>query len=64
MVVAAMVAPSRTAQERCLNKVLQLDTDNILAFAGLAFAPGRKLTEADAVRLRPHPYEFALYYDI
>ena len=20
--------------------------------------------EADAVRLRPHPYEFALYYDI
>ncbi len=20
--------------------------------------------EADAIRLRPHPYEFALYYDI
>ncbi len=24
----------------------------------------KRLEEADAVRLRPHPYEFALYYDI
>ena len=24
----------------------------------------KKKAEADAVRLRPHPYEFALYYDI
>jgi glutamine synthetase len=24
----------------------------------------KKFEEADAVRLRPHPYEFALYYDI
>jgi glutamine synthetase len=24
----------------------------------------KKRAEADAVRLRPHPYEFALYYDI
>jgi len=24
----------------------------------------KRRNEADAVRLRPHPYEFALYYDI
>jgi len=24
----------------------------------------KRLNEVDAVRLRPHPYEFALYYDI
>jgi glutamine synthetase len=24
----------------------------------------KRKSEADAVRLRPHPYEFALYYDI
>jgi glutamine synthetase len=24
----------------------------------------KRKSEAEAVRLRPHPYEFALYYDI
>jgi len=24
----------------------------------------KRIEEADAVRLRPHPYEFALYFDI
>jgi len=24
----------------------------------------KRTTEIDALRLRPHPYEFALYYDI
>ena len=24
----------------------------------------KRLEELDAVRLRPHPYEFELYYDI
>jgi glutamine synthetase len=24
----------------------------------------KRLKEVDAIRLRPHPYEFALYYDI
>ena len=24
----------------------------------------KRLEEADAVRLRPHPFEFSLYYDI
>jgi glutamine synthetase len=24
----------------------------------------KRKNEADAIRLRPHPYEFALYYDI
>ncbi len=24
----------------------------------------KRKNEVDAVRLRPHPYEFALYYDI
>jgi glutamine synthetase len=28
------------------------------------FIAYKKKAEADAVRLRPHPYEFALYYDI
>ncbi len=29
-----------------------------------AFIDYKRKNEADAVRLRPHPYEFALYYDI
>jgi len=29
-----------------------------------AFISYKRKAEADAVRLRPHPYEFALYYDI
>jgi glutamine synthetase len=29
-----------------------------------SFISYKKSAEADAVRLRPHPYEFALYYDI
>jgi len=28
------------------------------------FIEYKRKHEADAVRLRPHPYEFALYYDI
>lgn len=40
------------AQEKCLNRVLELDPDNVAAFAGLAFAPGRKLSEQEAVKLR------------
>jgi glutamine synthetase len=28
------------------------------------FISYKKKAEADAIRLRPHPYEFALYYDI
>ena len=28
------------------------------------FVSYKRKAEADAVRLRPHPYEFALYYDI
>jgi hypothetical protein len=24
----------------------------------------KRCREADAVRLRPHPYEFCLYYDV
>ena len=28
------------------------------------FISYKRKFEADAVRLRPHPYEFALYYDI
>ena len=40
------------AQEKCLTRVLEIEPDNVTAFAGLAFAPGRRLTEAEAVRLR------------
>ena len=28
------------------------------------FISYKRQAEAEAVRLRPHPYEFALYYDI
>jgi glutamine synthetase len=28
------------------------------------FIEYKRKNEVDAVRLRPHPYEFALYYDI
>ena len=28
------------------------------------FIDYKRKNEADAVRLRPHPYEFALYYDV
>jgi glutamine synthetase len=28
------------------------------------FITYKRRNEAEAVRLRPHPYEFALYYDI
>ena len=28
------------------------------------FIAYKRKNESDAVRLRPHPYEFALYYDI
>jgi glutamine synthetase len=28
------------------------------------FIDYKRKNESDAIRLRPHPYEFALYYDI
>ncbi|HYL36310.1 MAG TPA: glutamine synthetase, partial [Bryobacteraceae bacterium] len=28
------------------------------------FIDYKRRSEADAIRLRPHPYEFAMYYDI
>ena len=28
------------------------------------FASYKRKAEAEAIRLRPHPYEFELYYDI
>ncbi len=39
------------AQEKCLSRVLEIDPENVAAFAGLAFAPGRKLSEQEALRL-------------
>jgi glutamine synthetase len=49
-----------------------LEADNDFLRAGGVFTDDlietwiayKRLEEADAVRLRPHPYEFALYYDI
>ena len=40
--------------------------DRLRAGAALleTFIDYKRKNEADAVRLRPHPYEFALYYDI
>jgi len=40
------------AEETCLNRVLELEPENIEAFAGLVFAPGRKLTEDKVAGLR------------
>ncbi len=40
------------AQESCLKRVLELDPDNIDAFAGLAFKPGRGLADDKVARLR------------
>lgn len=40
------------AQERHLKRMLELDPNNIEAFSGLAFAPGRKIDDKDAIRLR------------
>lgn len=39
------------SQELCLNRVLELDPENVAAFSGLAFAPGRKLSEQEALKL-------------
>jgi glutamine synthetase len=49
-----------------------LETDNDFLLQGGVFTPDvietwidyKRAHEVDAIRLRPHPYEFALYYDI
>ena len=42
------------SQERCLREILEIDPENVAAFAELAFAPGRRLGADDAQRLRAH----------
>jgi glutamine synthetase len=52
--------------------LLALEADNDFLKAGGVFTDDliethiayKRLNEIDAIRLRPHPYEFALYYDI
>jgi len=52
--------------------LLALEADNAFLSAGGVFTDDliethiayKRENEIDAVRLRPHPYEFALYYDI
>ena len=49
-----------------------LEADHEYLLRGGVFTPDlieeyigyKRLNECDAVALRPHPYEFALYYDI
>jgi glutamine synthetase len=48
-----------------------LERDHEFLLKGDVFTPdflemwiGHKRKEADAIRLRPHPYEFFLYYDV
>jgi glutamine synthetase len=49
-----------------------LEDDHEYLLAGGVFTPDvidtwidyKRVHEVDAIRLRPHPYEFALYYDI
>ncbi len=40
------------AQEKCLNRVLELDPENVNAFSGLTVAPGRKISDDETSRLR------------
>ncbi len=56
-----------------LNEVLDvLEADNEYLTAGGVFAPGlietylatKRLADVDAVRLRPHPHEFVLYFGV
>ncbi|HEV8119791.1 MAG TPA: type I glutamate--ammonia ligase, partial [Candidatus Polarisedimenticolia bacterium] len=56
-----------------LNAVLEaLEADQEYLTVGNVFTPDlietwidyKRKNEVDPVRLRPHPYEFALYYDI
>src|SRR5207248_545636 len=50
----------------------RLETDHEYLLEGGVFTPDvidtwidyKRVNEVDAIRLRPHPYEFALYYDI
>lgn len=50
----------------------ELENDHDYLIEGGVFTPDlietwieyKRATEVDAIRLRPHPYEFALYYDI
>lgn len=42
------------AQERCLQRVLELDPENVTAFAALTFIPGRSLSDRDIERLREY----------
>ena len=52
--------------------LLALEADNAFLTAGGVFTDDlietyieyKRDNEIDAIRLRPHPYEFALYYDI
>ena len=49
-----------------------LETDNEFLYKGGVFTPDvietwvdyKRVNEIDAVQLRPHPYEFYMYYDI
>jgi glutamine synthetase len=49
-----------------------LEADHEFLLAGGVFTPDvietwisyKRETEIDAIRLRPHPYEFYMYYDI
>ena len=49
-----------------------LEADHEFLLAGGVFTPDvietwveyKRINEVDALRLRPHPWEFALYYDI
>ena len=56
-----------------LNEVMDsLEADHEFLLEGGVFTPDlietwldyKRLNEVDAIRLRPHPHEFALYYDI
>ncbi|PYK02283.1 MAG: glutamine synthetase, partial [Verrucomicrobia bacterium] len=64
----AKVPQTPGSLEEALN---QLDKDHAFLLKGDVFTEdflemwtAAKRKEADAIRLRPHPYEFFLYYDV
>jgi len=51
--------------DRAIHRVRQRATVDVFTEELLEnYISYKRKNEADAVRLRPHPYEFALYYDI
>ena len=71
-VSAAASALAEVSSQRIEHALDALAADHEFLLRGDVFSPDvvdtwiwyKRTHEADALRLRPHPYEFCLYYDI